>query len=34
MEGEQNIDKEWNFPVSYPVEAIVSKIKQDLNLGI
>ena len=34
MEGEQNIDKEWNFPVSYPVEAIVSKIKQDLNLGL
>ncbi|MBR3472293.1 MAG: hypothetical protein IKH22_06885 [Prevotella sp.] len=34
LEGEHEFDKEWNFPVSYPVEAIVSKIKQDLNLGM
>ena len=34
MKGEQQFDNEWNFPVSYPVEAIVSKIKQDLNLGL
>ena len=33
MEGEQEFDKEWNFPVSYPVVEIVSKINQDLNLG-
>ncbi len=34
MKDEQKFDKEWHFPVSCPVEAIVSKIKQDLNLGL
>ena len=34
MKGEQEFDNEWRFPVSYPVEAIVSEINQDPNLGL